>query len=131
MSPRFGAVGQHGSIAVIERFIRSMKYEYLKHILIPMRMDHMRKEVVCYIDWFKQHRPHQGLYGATPLEIYEGVTPANIKARYEPRKYWPINSACAAPYAESKPEQGKRLKMTISFADKYKRLPIVELREVA
>ena len=65
------------------------------------------------------------------MEIYEGVTPANIKARYEPRKYWPINSACAAPYAESKPEQGKRLKMTISFADKYKRLPIVELREVA
>jgi hypothetical protein len=52
---------------------------------------------VCYIDWFNQHRPHQGLYGATPLEIYEGVTPANIKARYEPRKQWPINSGCAAP----------------------------------
>ncbi len=129
--PRFGAVGQHGSIAVIERFIRSMKYEYLKHILIPMRMDQMREKVGCYTDWYNQHRPHQGLDGATPLEIYEGVTPANIKARYEPRKQWPITSGCAAPYAKSKPEQGKRLKMTVSFADKYKRLPIVELCEVA
>ena len=131
ISPRFGAVGQHGSIAVIERLIRSMKYEYLKHILIPMRMDQMRKEVVCYIDWYNQHRPHQGLYGATPLEVYNSVIPANLKPRYEPRKQWPITSGCAAPYAEPKPVQGKRLKMTVAFADKYRRLPIVQLREVA
>ena len=131
ITPRFGAVGQHGSIAVIERFIRSMKYEYLKHILIPMRMDQMREKVGCYIDWYNQHRPHQSLDGATPLEIYEGVTPANIKPRYEPRKHWPIKSGCAAPYASLRFEQGKRLKMIVAFADEYKRLPIVEFREVA
>jgi hypothetical protein len=67
--PRFGAVGRHASIALIERFIRSMKYEYLRHIVVPMHITRMRQEIVCYIDWYNEHRPHQGLEGATPLEI--------------------------------------------------------------
>ncbi len=129
--PRFGAVGQHGSIAIIERFIRSMKYEYLRHILVPMHITHMRQEIVCYIDWYNRHRPHQGLEGATPLEIYESSIPANRKARYEPRKHWPVGSGCAAPYAEPRPEQGKHLRFVLTFADKYRRLPIAQLREVA
>lgn len=131
ITARYGAVGKHGSIAVIERYIRSMKYEYLNHSMIPMRMDKMRKEVSCYCDWYNQHRPHQGLNGETPIEIYERQTPANLKSRYEPRKLWPTGAGCASPYAKPKPEQGKRLKMVIAFADKHKRLPIVELREVA
>jgi hypothetical protein len=35
--PRFGAVGKHGSIAVIERFVRSMKEEGMRRLLIPLR----------------------------------------------------------------------------------------------
>jgi hypothetical protein len=108
--PRFGAVGQHGSIALIERFIRSMKYEYLRHILVPMHITWMRQEVVCYIDWYNRHRPHQGLDGATPLEIYQNAAPANRRPRHEPRKHWPTDSGCAAPYAEPRPEQGKHLR---------------------
>lgn len=131
ITPRFGAVGQHGSIAMIERFIRSMKYEYLRHILVPMHITRMRQEVVCCVDWHNQHRPHQGLSGATPLEIYESAMPANCRPRYEPRKHWPTDSGCAAPYAEPRSEQGKRLRMALTFADKYKRLPIVQLRQVA
>jgi transposase InsO family protein len=74
ITPRFGAAGQHGSIAMIERFIRSMKYEYVWHILVPMHITRMRQEIVCYVDWYNQHRPHQGLSGATPLEIYQNAT---------------------------------------------------------
>jgi len=32
MKPRFGAVGKHGSIAVTERVIKTLKYEWLKHV---------------------------------------------------------------------------------------------------
>jgi len=129
--PRFGAIGQHGSIAIIERFIRSMKYEYLRHILVPMHVVRMRQETACYIGWYNQHRPHQSLDGATPLEIYESAMPANRRPRYEPRKHWPAVSGCSAPYAEPRPEQGKCLRMALTFADKYKQLPIIQLREVA
>ena len=34
--PRFGAVGKHGSIAVIERFILSLKTEFLRRIFVPL-----------------------------------------------------------------------------------------------
>jgi transposase InsO family protein len=36
ITPRFGAVGKKGSIAVIERFIRSLKRECLYEILVPV-----------------------------------------------------------------------------------------------
>jgi len=120
IKPRFGAIGKHGSIAVIERFIRSLKEEYLNRLLIPLRMDAMRQEIACYAHWYNEHRPHQSLNGATPLEIYEGATPANQQPRCEPRRQWPSDAPCAAPYAPPKPEQGKHLTLVIRFADRQK-----------
>ena len=131
IKPRFGAIGKHGSIAVIERFIRSLKEEYLNRLLIPLRMDAMRQEVACYAHWYNEHRPHQSLNGATPLEIYDGTTMANQKPRYEPRRQWPPAASCAAPYAPPKPEQGAPLTLVIRFADRHKKLPIIELHEAA
>ncbi|MBL7215780.1 MAG: transposase [Phycisphaerae bacterium] len=55
-------------------------------------MDVMRQEIACYAHWYNKHRPHQSLKGATPLEIYEGVTPANQRPRYEPRRRWPVDA---------------------------------------
>ncbi len=37
--PRYGAVGKHGSIAILERFIRSMKTECTRRILVPLGLD--------------------------------------------------------------------------------------------
>jgi hypothetical protein len=51
--------------------------------------------------------------------------PANRRPRYEPRKHWPPASGCAAPYAEP------RSKNSPHVCGKYKRLPVVQLREVA
>ena len=45
IKPRFGAVGQYGSIAVIERFIRTLKDEGLRRILVPLRERSLRKQV--------------------------------------------------------------------------------------
>ena len=36
--PRFGAVGKHGSIAIVERSIRSMKGECTRQVLVPFGM---------------------------------------------------------------------------------------------
>jgi hypothetical protein len=38
---RLGAVGKHGSIAVTERVIKTLKYEWLKRIAIMKRFDHL------------------------------------------------------------------------------------------
>ncbi len=83
--PRFGAVGEHGSIAVIERVIRSMKSECARRVLVPLRLDAMRHELGCYATWYNEHRPHTALGGCTPLEMWEGISPANEKPRFEPR----------------------------------------------
>ena len=131
IKPRFGAIGKHGSIAVIERFIRSLKEEYLYRLLIPLRMDAMRWEIACNADWYNEHRPHQSLDGATPLEMVEGTTAANLKPRYEPRRQWPSDAPCVAPYAPPKPDQGVPLTLVIRFADRHKKLPIIELRQAA
>ncbi len=33
----------------------------------------MRRELSCYLWWFEHSRPHQGLDGRTPQEVYDGV----------------------------------------------------------
>jgi transposase InsO family protein len=47
--PRFGAVGRHGSIVVVERFIRTMKNECTRHILVPLQLEGMRRELAYYV----------------------------------------------------------------------------------
>lgn len=47
IKPRFGAVGQHGSIALIERFILSLKNECTRIILVPLRTGAFDSELTC------------------------------------------------------------------------------------
>jgi len=63
--PRFGAVGRHGSIAVLERFILSMKTEALRRILVPLGIADMRIEIARYAVWYNEHRPRSPLCVAT------------------------------------------------------------------
>jgi len=70
ISPRYGAIGQHGSITVVERFIRSMKTECTRRILVPYRVEEMRRELPDYECWYNDYRPHTGLGGRTPAEVY-------------------------------------------------------------
>ena len=65
--PRFGAVGQKGSIAVIERFIGSLKSECMDVILVPIHEEAFRSELALFSDWYNRHRPHSVLRGQTPL----------------------------------------------------------------
>jgi transposase InsO family protein len=129
--PRYGAVGEHGSIAIVERFIRSMKSECTRRIMVPFGLEAMRHEIACYATWFNEHRPHSGLGGRTPLEVYRGLPPANETPRFEPRPQWPRHSRCAAPVVLVKGRAGAQLRLVVSRFLSRPHLPVIELRRAA
>ena len=130
VQPRFGAIGRYGSIAVIERFMRTLKSEGLRRVLVPLRLDAMCACTTRYIDWYNECRPHQALNGATPCEVYDRVVPANQQPRLEPRARYPAASVCAAPHVPAERRVGD-LKIDVRPFEGETHLPIVELRDAA
>lgn len=122
---RFGAVGKHGSIAVIERFIRSMKTEGTRRILVPVRLSQMRQELGFYVTWYNKHRPHSGIGGLTPMEALRGIRPDVEKPRFEPRRMKPRRGVVL----RGKPEA--RLKLALRRVGDRRHLPVVQLREAS
>ena len=75
---------------------------------MPLRADAVRREVGVYQAWFASHRPHQGLEGRTPQEVYD-------------------SHALKRPsFARDEP-----LSMLVSFHEGRRQLPIVELKLAA
>ncbi len=85
--PRFGAIGKHGSIAVVERFIRTLKDQGTRILLVPLQREAFRRELQFFVDWYNCHRSHTWLGGRTPEEVYHHRRPANRLPRFEPRPY--------------------------------------------
>jgi putative transposase len=129
--PRYGAVGKHGSIAVIERFFRTFKTELTRQIAVPSRRRDFRQDVVRYIDWYNEHRPHMTLGGRTPNEVYFGCKPANRRPRIEPRRRWPRNSKCAKPQTQVAGQPGDVFALDVTFLHGQRHLPVVALRRAA
>jgi len=97
---RFGAIGKYGSIAVIERFIKSMKNECTRLLpIVPSARDAFGGELAHYVAWFNAERPHSRFGARTPDEMYLGSFPACRRPRWEPRTRWPRRSPCASPHA--------------------------------
>jgi len=44
---RFGAVGKYGSIAVVERFIRTLKSECTRRLLVPYERNALHRELAA------------------------------------------------------------------------------------
>ncbi len=88
ITPRFGAVGQHGSIALVERFILTLKNECTRRVLVTLRKCSFFRKLVVFAEWFNEYRSHSGLSGNTPHEIYDDRTPASQRPRWEPRSRW-------------------------------------------
>jgi len=84
IKPRFGAIGQHGSIAVIERFFLSLKNECTRRILVPLRLDAVQAELSAYFKWYNDVWPHQSLGGRTPSDLCRGLA-ARDGPRFETR----------------------------------------------
>jgi hypothetical protein len=129
--PRYGAIGKHGSIAVVERFILTLKCLLSSLPLVPYRRDAFQRELDAITDWYNHHRPHTRLGGRTPDEVYKGEYPANRRPRFEPRSRWPRGSPCARPWALARSRPGAELTLEVSFHRGRRHLPIVTLRRAA
>ena len=82
---RFGAVGRKGSIALIERLWRTLKDTLGLRLLRPLAAEDLMEKVEIGLVHYAHFRPHQGLGGATPAEMYFGRTPAHLSAIPPPR----------------------------------------------
>jgi transposase InsO family protein len=129
--PRYGAMGKHGSIAVVERCILTMKTLLACLPLVPYRRERFRRELDAIVHWYNEYRPHVWLGGQTPNEVYHGRYPANRRPRFEPRPAWPRGSPCARPWALVRGKSGARLTLEITCHCGRKHLPIVRLRRAA
>ncbi len=129
--PRYGKIGEHGSIAVVERVILTIKCLLRCLPLVPYRREAFMKELLSTVEWYNQFRPHTWLGGKTPKEMYFGQFPANRRPRFEPRSRWPRGSPCAKPWALVRGSPDAKLILEVSFQRGHKHLPIVTLKRVA
>ena len=68
---RYGAVGQHGSIAVTERVIETLKYEWLKKVPVIRGYQHLTHLCKSFCEWYNDWRPHEYLGSATPATAFQ------------------------------------------------------------
>lgn len=123
---RFGAVGKKGSIAVIERFWRSLKDECTRRIIVPFGIDAVYFELDAYMRWYRVWRPHSGLGRATPEEVYRGRPPAPV-VRLETRPRYPIADARGSPPVE----RVRDVRLRVTYLEGCRHLPCIEIERAA
>ncbi|MFC1491032.1 integrase core domain-containing protein [Nitrospinota bacterium] len=131
IKPRFGAVGKKGSIAVIERFIRSLKNECMNNILVPLHEKMFLRELELFANWYNGHRPHSALAGQTPVEVYLGAEPASQIPRFEPRVRWPRSAPFSSPQVPVAGNPGAIFRLEVHYQAGRRHLPIVSLKRAA
>jgi transposase InsO family protein len=130
---RYGAVGKHGSIAIIERFFRTLKNDCTRRVLVSFRRGAVRRELAYFMRWYNGHRPHGPLGVRTPDEVYGGLAPACERPRLELRPRWPRRSRCASPQApvDAAATRAGPPELVVTFVGGRRHLPIVSLRRAA
>ena len=107
---RFGAVGESGSIAILERFWRTLRTELRLKSLPPLTKRDFDERLVLGLFHYAFLRPHQSLEGATPAEAFLGVRdPPGRSSSATPRAR-PGDGPTPCPFA-------------IRFLDREQRLP--------
>jgi transposase InsO family protein len=69
---RIGAVGLNGSIALLERYWRTLKQSLRLPLFAPLTLADLERRVAYSVLHYGYYRPHQALQGATPAEILFG-----------------------------------------------------------
>jgi transposase InsO family protein len=130
--PSFGAIGKYGSLAVIERSIRTLKTDCTRRlVVVPYRLAAFEKELRLCFSWHTGHRPHSRLGGATPDEVYHHRRPAHRAPRFEPRPRWPRRSPCASSRTLVRGHPGVKLHRIVRYQSGRRHLPIVTLERAA
>jgi len=129
---RFGTVGKYGSIAVIERLMRTLKSECTRRlVLVPLRRVAFDKELALWRSWYNSERPHGALTVRTPDEVYFHRRPACRAPRYEPRARWPRSAPCAGPHALVSGRPGVDVEIHVRYLSGRRHLPIISVRKAA
>jgi putative transposase len=129
---RFGAVGKYGSVAVIERLMRTLKAECTRQLVfVPFRRASFVRELTLWSSWHNAERPHETLGARTPDEIYFHRRPACGSPRFEPRTRWPRGAPCAGPHALIRGRPGVRVDLDVRYTSDRKHLPVVAIRKAA
>jgi putative transposase len=108
---RFGAIGKTGSIALIERLWRTLKERLRLVSLKPAHLVDLERRARNGLLYYAHLRPHQGLGGATPAELYLGLTSLHRFAIHPPRGR-PGDAAAKTPFE-------------IAYLDRERRLPFL------
>jgi hypothetical protein len=116
----FGFLGEPCGIPVVERFIRSMKQECLRLIVLPPTRGGMLRELRHFSTWYNEHRPHVHLGGRTPREVYSGKR--QPRRRLEPRSRWPHRPPGCI---------GGRFSLDVNYVAERRHLPVIKLRRAA
>ena len=125
--PRFGAVGKKGSIAIVERFIRSMKDECFRRIaVVPLGIVTMRRELGAYVEWYNLFRPHTALDGAVPHDrLARRGAAARAPAGFEVRARYPLGRG------SRRKRRVRGLELVVDHFQGRAHLPVVTLRDAA
>jgi transposase InsO family protein len=108
---RLGAVGEVGSIALIERLWRSLKALMAVRMFPPLVQSSLERRFELALRYYAFHRPHQALNGATPAELYFGLDP-------EP--------AIDFPLPRGRPGEGRHHPLFhVDFLDPERRFPVL------
>ena len=67
---RFRAVGKHGSIAVTERAILTLKHEWLRRLPVIRRLDHLNQLLEGFSEYYNEWRRHSTIGGAVPSVVH-------------------------------------------------------------
>ena len=121
--PRYGAV--------VDRLILTIKTGFTRRILVPLRRDAFRRQLVCFANWYNEFRTHMTLGGRTPHEVYFRRRPDNRRPRIEPREHWPRRSPCARPRTLVAGQPGDRFNLRVDHHRGQRHLPIVTLPRAA
>ncbi len=108
---RFGAVGAKGSIALIERFWRTLKQPLRLPLFRPLCQVDLEERLAYAVLHYSFYRPHQALQGMTPAEVFFGWPAAHDDAKFPPRGH--------------RGEPGRPPPFRIDFLDPAQRHPIL------
>ena len=67
---RFGAIGKHGSIAITERVIKTLKHEWIYRARLVKGFDHLTHLCQGFTNWYNIWRPHMALDCQRPDDVY-------------------------------------------------------------